>query len=249
MRTGRCTRRTLGGARTSLVRIPAWCRVQCGPGGPRTRTRRTLGGARTSPSAFRPGAGFNADREVRANRAHAERWEVRGRPRPHSGLVQGSMRTGRSAHPHTPNAGRCADVLVRIPAAWYPSTRRLDGILPEIKGAELRKHAIRGNARKKRRAIGFLDRIMSLLRQHGVRLVACIWIVCSGLLYPIACYAYCTGHVSNVHVQSGASHLRDRYGLQLKQLQHRYYERGRYVGGVTVADHLNQRSGALMFRG
>ena len=94
-----------------------------------------------------------------------------------------------------------------FPDLNHPPTRRLDRILPEIKGAELRKHAIRGNARKKRRAIGF----------------------------------------HNVHVQSGASRLRSRYGLQLKQLQHRYYERGRYVGGVTVADHLNQRSGALMF--
>ncbi len=72
-------------------------------------------------------------------------------------------------------------------------------------------------------------------------------IVCSGLLYPIACFAYCTGHVNNVHVQSGASRLRDRYGTQLKHLQHRYYEGGRYVGGVTVADHLNRRNGALMF--
>lgn len=72
-------------------------------------------------------------------------------------------------------------------------------------------------------------------------------IVCSGLLYPIACFAYCTGHVNNVHVQSGASRLRDRYGTQLKHLQHRYCEGGRYVGGVTVADHLNRRNGALMF--
>ena len=70
-------------------------------------------------------------------------------------------------------------------------------------------------------------------------------IVCSGLLYPIACYAYCTGHVNNVHVQSGASRLRRRYGQQLKELQHRYYdvEEGRHVGGVVVSDYLNQRSG------
>ena len=217
----------------------------------------------------------------------------------------------------------------------YRSTRRLDRILPEIKGADLRKHATRGNARNNRRAIGLLDRLMSLLRRHEVRLVARIWvkapgsqfegtavytssiqglctyfehylkerdstglciadsrtksrnlrvshsiftqkfgavpnyerlvelptfghsdnhaglqicdIVCSGLLYPIACFAYCTGHVNNVHVQPGASRLRSRYGQQLKELQHRYQYGGRYVGGVTVADHLNQRSGALMF--
>ena len=224
-----------------------------------------------------------------------------------------------------------------FPNLNYPSTRRMDRILPEIKGAELRKHATRRNARQKLHAVGFLDRIMGLLRRHDVRVVARVWIkapgsrfegtavytssiqglctyfehyltecdssglciadsrsksknlrvshsiftqkfsavrnyehlvelptfghsdnhvglqicdiVCSALLYPIACYAYCTGHVNNVHVQPGASRLRLRYGQQLKELQHRYYDAGarRYVGGVTVADYLNHRSGALMF--
>ena len=224
-----------------------------------------------------------------------------------------------------------------FPNLNYPSTLRLDRVLPEIKGAELRRHATRGNARQKLHAVGFLDRIMGLLRRHDARVVARVWvkavgspfegtavytssiqglctyfehylresddsglciadsrsksknlrvshsiftqkfsavpnyermvelptfghsdnhvglqicdIVCSALLYPIACYAYCTGHVSNVHVQPGASRLRDRYGQQLKQLQHRYYDVGarRYVGGITVADYLNQKSGALMF--
>ena len=74
-------------------------------------------------------------------------------------------------------------------------------------------------------------------------------IVCSGMLYPIACFAYCADHVNNVHVQQGASRLQRRYGQQLKELQHRYYdvERGCHVGGVVVSDYLNQRSGALMF--
>ena len=224
-----------------------------------------------------------------------------------------------------------------FPNLYYPSTRHLDRILPEIKGAELRKNATRGNARQKGHAIGFLDHIVGLLRRHDVRAVARVWIkapgspfkgtavytssiqglctyfehhltqcdsrglciadsrnksknlrvshsiftqkfstvpnyerlvelptfghsdnhaglqicdiVCSGLLYPIACFAYCTGHVDNVHVQSGASRLRSRYGQQLKDLQHRYYDVGtkRYVGGVVVSDAVNQKSGALMF--
>ena len=179
--------------------------------------------------------------------------------------------------------------------------RRLDRILPEIKGANLRRNAIRGNARHTRRPVGFLDHIMGLLGRHEVRLVArisikplgrpfkstavytssiqalctyfenhltqtdssglCIAdsrtksknlrvshsiftqkfgatasyprqvelptfghsdnhavlqicdIVCSGLLYPIACFAYCTGHVHNVHVQPGAFRLRRRYAV------------------------------------
>ncbi len=227
-----------------------------------------------------------------------------------------------------------------FPDLNYPSILRLDRILPEIKGAKLRQDATRGNARKKRRAIGFLDRIMGLMARHGVRVVARVWIkapgsafegtavytssiqalctyfehylaehdgrglciadsrnksknlrvshsiftqkfsaaapkygrlaelptfghsdnhaglqicdiVCSGLLYPIACYAYCTGRVNNVHVQSGASELRRRYGQRLKDLQHRYHDAGagRYVGGVVVSDALDQRSGSLMFAG
>ena len=39
-----------------------------------------------------------------------------------------------------------------FPNLNYPSIRRLDRVLPEIKGAELRKHATRGNARQKRHA-------------------------------------------------------------------------------------------------
>ena len=224
-----------------------------------------------------------------------------------------------------------------FPNLHYPSVRRLDRILPEITGAEIRKHATRGSARQKAHGIDFLDHIMGLLGRHAVRLVArisikargrpfrsnavytssiqapcryfehhltqsdsagfCIAdsrsksknlrvshstftqkfssiphyerqvelptfghtenhaglqicdIVCSGLLYQIACHAYCTGHVNNVHVQPGASRLRHRYGQKLKELQHRYYnvESGRHVGGVVVSDYLNQRSGALMF--
>ena len=226
-----------------------------------------------------------------------------------------------------------------FPNLHYPSTRRLDRILPQVKGAEIRRHATRGNARQRAHAIGFLDHVMGLLGRHEVQLVArisvkargrpfrstavytssiqalCTYfehhlsqsgscglcvadsrsksknlrvshsiftqkfsadsnyarqvelptfghsdnhaglqicdIVCSGLLYPIACYAYCTGQVNNVHVQPGAARLRHRYGQQLKELQHRYYDagEGRHVGGVVVSDYLNRSSGALMFSG
>lgn len=43
-----------------------------------------------------------------------------------------------------------------FPDLSYPSIRRLDRILPEIKGAKLRKNAIRGNARQTRRGAPFL---------------------------------------------------------------------------------------------
>lgn len=225
-----------------------------------------------------------------------------------------------------------------FPGLPYSSSRPLDRVLYEIKGAELRKNATRGSARQRSHAIGFLDRILGLLRDHGVRLVARIWvkgidkefkaraiytssiqaictyfehflnqsgdtgiciadsrykidnvrvshsiftqkfrpavqnyqhlielptfghsenhvglqlcdIVCSALLFPIACFAYCTGHVNNVHVQPRAGELRDRYGQQLKVLQYRYQnpENFRYEGGLVVSDAIGQKSGSLMF--
>jgi hypothetical protein len=73
-------------------------------------------------------------------------------------------------------------------------------------------------------------------------------IVCSALLYPIACFAYCTGFVANVHVQPTATILRRRYGMALKELQHRYQDlSGRWTGGLVAADMLQRRNSAAMF--
>jgi hypothetical protein len=225
-----------------------------------------------------------------------------------------------------------------FPNLPYPSTQSLDRILPEIKGPDLRSNATRGNARQQHHAIGFLDRLLGLLRQHDVKLVARIWIkglgspfhatpvytssiqgicayfdhylaqsdgvgiciadsrnkfknvsvshsiftqkfsfaarryqrlvelptfghsenhaglqicdlVCSALFYPIACFAYCTGHVENVHVQPRAEVLRRRYGQQLRDFQYRYLDptTHRYTGGVVVSDAIGRQSGSLMF--
>ena len=75
-------------------------------------------------------------------------------------------------------------------------------------------------------------------------------ILCSALLYPVACHAYCTGHVHNVHVQPAAASLRQRYGSQLKALQYRYLDAttNRYRGGLVVSDAIAQRNASLMFR-
>lgn len=226
-----------------------------------------------------------------------------------------------------------------FPGLPYPSALPLDRILPEIKGADVRRNATRGTPRQRRHAIGFLDRILGMLQHHDARLVARIWvkgigssfdatsvytssmqgicayfehflihsndtgiciadsrnkfknvsvshsiftrkfsivapsyqrlvelptfghsenhaglqicdITCSALLYPIACYAYCTGQVNNVHVQPRAADLRRRYAQQLKALQYRYRNpvSGRYEGGLVVSDAIGRRSGSLMFR-
>ncbi|HEX9648322.1 MAG TPA: DUF3800 domain-containing protein [Alphaproteobacteria bacterium] len=226
-----------------------------------------------------------------------------------------------------------------FPGLPYRSPTHLDRILPEIKGAEVRSNATRGSAAQRHHAIGFLDRVVGLLRRHEAKLVARIWIkgvglpfeptpvytssiqgicsyfdhylgqsqaagfciadsrnkfknvnvshsiftqkyspvsrnyrqilelptfahsdnhaglqicdlVCSALLYPIACYAYCTGHVVNVHVQPGAAALKQRYGQAIRDLQYRYLDAdtGRYRGGLVVADAIAQRNASLMFR-
>jgi len=225
-----------------------------------------------------------------------------------------------------------------FPGLAYPSHRHLDKILPEIKGADLRRNATRRGRNPRRQAIGFLDHLIRLLQNYDVRLVARIWIkplgqpfdgrpvytssiqalyayfddyltrrsdfgfciadsrdymknvnvahsiftqkfqlssnfygrilelpsfghsenhagiqicdiVCSALLYPIAAEVYCTGFVTNVHVQPGAAALRQRFGPALKALQHRYQEpSGRWVGGVVVADAHQRRHAGAMFR-
>lgn len=227
-----------------------------------------------------------------------------------------------------------------FPRLPYPSTLTLDRILPEVKGAEIRKNVLRGTRRQHSHAISFLDRILGLLRRYDIRMVGRIWvkgiggpfdatpvytssiqdicsyfdhylnqnnsdagvciadsrnkfgnvrvshsiftkkfsaaspdfhalaelptfghsenhaglqisdIVCSALLYPIACFAYCTGHVQNVHVQQKGLILRDRYGETLKDLQYQYKhpKTGFNWGGIVVYDAIGRRSSSLMFR-
>jgi len=64
------------------------------------------------------------------------------------------------------------------------------------------------------------------------------------------CYAYCTGHVANVHVQPGAANLRTRYGQTLKGLQYRYQQEagGRFLGGIVMNDAILRRNAVAMFR-
>lgn len=223
-----------------------------------------------------------------------------------------------------------------FPGLNYPSTNHLDRIIPEIKGADLRRDALRGNRNQKRHAYGFIDKTLGLLEHHKVRLVTRIWIkaagtpfsatsvytssmqaiysyfdtflaaendfgfciadsrtyslnvnvshsvftqkfqattnfysrvlelptfshsdnhvglqlcdiLCSSLLYPIACQAYCSSYVTNVHVQPAAAQLRTQFGPRIKNLQYRFQEPGgRYKGGVVVSDPAGQNA-SLMF--
>lgn len=74
-------------------------------------------------------------------------------------------------------------------------------------------------------------------------------IIASALLFPMAAHAFSLGHVSNVHVNPNFGLLRARYGERIKALQFRYQDSdGRWRGGITVSDQINQRSGGSMFR-
>lgn len=71
----------------------------------------------------------------------------------------------------------------------------------------------------------------------------------SGLFFPMATHAYCSGFISNVHVQARHSVLISRYGNRLCQLQHRFAgDNGRMQGGITVSDALSHRNGGILFR-
>lgn len=69
-----------------------------------------------------------------------------------------------------------------FPGLNYPSNNHLDRILPEIKGADLRRAATRQGRNQRRHAIGFLDQLMAMLAHHDVKLLARIWV--KGLAQP-----------------------------------------------------------------
>ncbi len=73
-------------------------------------------------------------------------------------------------------------------------------------------------------------------------------LICSALLFPIACEAYCSGYVSNVHVQPNAKELRTKFGTRLKTMQYRFQDaEGHYKGGVVVSDPVGKQNATLMF--
>ena len=116
------TAANLGRCADVLVRTPVWYWVHCGRGRPRTPARRrTLGGARTSSSAFGSGTGSIAGEDARAPRHGGEPWAVRGRPRPHSGLVLGPLRAWAVRGRPRPHSGLVLGPLrARTPA--HPGT-------------------------------------------------------------------------------------------------------------------------------
>lgn len=75
-------------------------------------------------------------------------------------------------------------------------------------------------------------------------------LLCSGLVYSIAAYAYCTGYINNIHVDPGFRLLKRRYGLKLDSLQYRYPGpvAGNWLGGIIVSDPLGKKHSGHLFR-
>ncbi|MEE8395464.1 MAG: DUF3800 domain-containing protein, partial [bacterium] len=73
-------------------------------------------------------------------------------------------------------------------------------------------------------------------------------LLCSALLFPIAAYSYCSGRISNVHVDPGFSTLKNRYGPKIEELQYQYHDdTGALKGGLVVSDPLTHRDSSHLF--
>lgn len=66
-------------------------------------------------------------------------------------------------------------------------------------------------------------------------------ILCSALLFPIATYSYCSGHIRSVHVNAKYQILQERYAKMIKALSYSYFDGVKYRSGITVDDALEKR--------
>lgn len=74
-------------------------------------------------------------------------------------------------------------------------------------------------------------------------------IVCSGFIFPMATYSYCSGYIQSSHVSPRYSYIKKRYATRLEALQYRYPDcNGKWRGGITTSDGLSQRPGSTLFR-
>jgi hypothetical protein len=86
--------------------------------------------------------------------------------------------------------------------------------------------------------------------ENHAGLQVCGDLLCSALVFPIAAYTYCSGYVHNLHVHPDYSILKQRYGVRLQELQHRYRDpkTGNSTGGLIVSDPLGHQPGGRLFR-
>nr|WP_232542275.1 DUF3800 domain-containing protein [Nocardia bovistercoris] len=74
-------------------------------------------------------------------------------------------------------------------------------------------------------------------------------LIVSALLFPMACFAYSQGLISNIHINESYGEIRERFGSRLRLLEHRYVgAHGRHAGGVVVRDNLNNQPSLLLYK-
>ena len=86
-----------------------------------------------------------------------------------------------------------------FPGLAYPSQNHLDKIIPEIKGADLRRDLTRSGRNQKRHAIGFLDRLLTMLQKHGARVLARVWV--KGLGQPFNGRSVYTSSIQGLYLR------------------------------------------------
>lgn len=73
--------------------------------------------------------------------------------------------------------------------------------------------------------------------------------LCSAMLYPMAMDAYCSGHITSIHVRPGYDVMRPRWGDRVRKLQYQYQDgTGKVRGGFVVSDSLTQRHSGHLLR-
>jgi hypothetical protein len=225
-----------------------------------------------------------------------------------------------------------------FPGLIPPATHFLAAVLPEIKGADVRRDIARGSRNQARQATRFLSEVLDLCARNDLKLVSKVFIkaigqpndhkavytaacqslfrtfdhflstvddigfciadsrtkglnvpvahsiftqmfstrqaqyprivelptfghsdnhvgvqICdlltSALIVPMATHTYCTGHITNVHVQAGYSKIRARFTNRLQPLLYRYQDtQNMWRGGITVSDGIQHRASSLLFQ-
>lgn len=106
------------------------------------------------------------------------------------------------------------------PGLHYASEDFLDSILAEVKGADVRKNALRGRRRARRHAYGFIDRILDLFKKYDIRFTGRVWVKMPGDIF----------NGSTVY----SSSLKSIY----RSFDHYLAQKG--TQGVCIADSRNQ---------
>ena len=71
--------------------------------------------------------------------------------------------------------------------------------------------------------------------------------VCSGLLFPIASQICCSSYLTDsTHLSPHYLNLKTRYGQKIKDLQFRYQETNKWLGGITLIDPVNKMNAAAI---